>query len=44
MDKTIALISISGGFEESLLQTNKLKHATARAVATCALLQTNNPL
>lgn len=43
MDKTIALVSISGGSKEPLLQTNKLKYATARAAAACALLQTTNP-
>ena len=42
MDMTIALISTSVGFDELLLQTNKLKLATVTAAVARALLQTAN--
>lgn len=42
MDMTIALISSSVGFEDSLLLSDKLKHATATAAVPHAFLQTAN--
>lgn len=42
MDMTIALISTSVGFDELLLQTNKLKFATLTEAVACALLETTN--